>query len=157
MDNTSVTGLARSCGSIIELAAKCVDRLHEAHKRFQTANFTTIILISNLSTLKAALTQIQQWMSMDSFPSAQHYQMIMDVEATLASCHLLLGIMDKRLSKLSWDSKNVLKFTSKAKVILEDKSTKECTTHLSHQTTALNLLLTAFQWYTGQKIVVEQN
>ncbi|QDS76316.1 hypothetical protein FKW77_002443 [Venturia effusa] len=147
METSSVTGLAGTCGHIIDLAAKCLDRLYEVHKRFQTANFTTTILISNLRTLKAALAQIQRWMSIDTL-NAQHYQMIMDVDATLASCHLLLGIMDERISKLSWDSRNVLRFTSKAKIIMEDKSTQDCITHLSHQCSALNLLLTAFQCQT---------
>ncbi|KAE9973864.1 hypothetical protein EG328_004194 [Venturia inaequalis] len=147
METSSVTGLAGSCGNIIELAAKCLDRLYEAHKRFQTANFTTTILISNLSTLKAALAQIERWMSMDTL-NAQHYQMIMDVDATLASCHLLLGLMDERISKLGWDSKNVLKSVSKAKVVMEERATQDCITHLSHQCSALNLLLTAFQCQT---------
>lgn len=103
MGNASVTGLAGGCGNIINLAAKCLDRLSEARKRFQTANFTTTILISNLSTLKAALAQVQRWMSIDTL-DAQHYQMIMDVDAMLTSCHSFLAFIDERISRLSWDS-----------------------------------------------------
>lgn len=39
--------------------------------------------------------------------------------------------MDERISKLSWDSKNVLKSASKAKVVMEEKATQDCITHLS--------------------------
>ncbi|TLD22450.1 Target of rapamycin complex subunit [Venturia nashicola] len=109
MESSSVTGLAKSWGDIIELAVKCLDCL----------------------TLKVALAQIEQWMSMDTL-NVQHYQMIMDVDATLASCHLLLGLMDERISKLGLDSKNVLKSVSKAKVVMAEKATLDCIIHLSH-------------------------
>jgi hypothetical protein len=140
------TLLAGTCVKIIELTANCVLRLRAAQKRYQTADLTITLLLSHLSTLKAALSQIQIWVASHSFLSTQNYQLIMDVDAALTCCHLLLGVLDERISELNWDSEDELDFTSKARVILNHKVTKECIGHLSHQTIALNLLLTAFQW-----------
>jgi hypothetical protein len=141
------TLLAGTCVKIIELAANCASRLRAAEKRYQKADLTITLLLSHLSTLKAALFQIQIWVGSDSFLSSQHYQLIMDVDAALAGCHLLLGVLDERIFELGWESEHELDFTSKARVVLNHKVTKECIAHLSHQTIALNLLLTAFQWY----------
>lgn len=141
------TLLAGTCIKIIELAVNCVSRLRAAEKRYQKADLTITILLSHLSTLKAALSQIQIWVSSESFLRSQHYQLIMDVDAALACCYLLLGVLDNRISNLSWETENELDFSSKAKVVLNHAVTKECIGHLSHQTIALNLLLTVFQWY----------
>jgi hypothetical protein len=141
------TLLSGTCVKIIELTATCVTRLRVAEKRYQKADLTITLLMSHLSTLKAALTQIQTWVGSDSFLSSQHYQLIMDVDAALAGCYLLLGVLDEHISKLNWDSEDELDFTSKARVVLNHRVTKECIGHLSHQSIALNLLLTAFQWY----------
>jgi hypothetical protein len=41
----------------------------------------------------------------------------------------------------------MLKFESRARIILEDARTKECLNYLGHLISSLNLLLIAFKWY----------
>ena len=141
------TLLSGTCVRIIELVTNCVVRLRAAEERYGTADLTITLLLSHLSTLKAALSQLQIWVASTSFLSSQHYQLIMDVDAALSCCHLLIGVLDARISELDWDGENEMDFKSKAKLVLNHRVTKECVGHLSHQTIAFSLLLNAFQWY----------
>jgi hypothetical protein len=146
MDPISVLGLVGSCGSIIDLAAKSIKALSELHSRFQRADLSISLLISQLTTLKAALQQIERWISTELASETQHYQLIIDLDASLSACKLLTSFMDQHITKLAWDDDNKLEFESRVRVVLEDKATKDILTHLGSQTSALNLLITAFQW-----------
>ncbi len=64
----------------------------------------------------------------------------------MESCHTLVSFMEDFLSKLCWNEGDNLTFESKTRALLQDARVKDCQSHLSHQATALNLLLTALHW-----------
>lgn len=103
-------------------------------------------LLGQLSTLKAALDQIRQWVQRSLAGVPENYQMAMDLEASLDSCKVLVSIMDSYISELDWTEADTLTFESKMKAMSHDSSIKECSSHLGHQCIALNLLLTALNW-----------
>ena len=104
-------------------------------------------LLGQLSTLKTALLQISDWVSRSLEGKVQHHQMVMNLEASIESCQLLVSIMDSLLAELAWAEKDGLRLWSKARALSDDGRLKECSTQLGHQSLALNLLLTALNWY----------
>lgn len=145
MDPVSAIGLASSLLGIIDVAARSISALRALQQRWKVADLTISLLISQLTTLKATLNQIKEWIS-TSLNSIQHYQLVIDLGASLESCETLLLFIDGQLSHLDFNDSNDLSIESKIKVALQDKAVKECATHLVNQSTALNLLLTALNW-----------
>lgn len=145
MDPVSAIGLAGSIVGIIDVATRTISALRALQQRWRVADLTISLLISQLTTLRAALNQIEEWISASLNP-IEHYQLVMDLEASLESCETLLLFIDGQLSHLDWKDSNGLSIESKMRVALQDKVVKECATHLANQSTALNLLLTALNW-----------
>ena len=145
MDPISALGLAGSVVGLIDVAARSINALRALQRRWKAADLTINLLISQLTTLRAALNQIEEWIT--ASPNAnQHYQLIIDLGATLESCEILLLFIDGKLNELDWSDSNNLSFESKIKIALQDTDVKECATHLANQSTALNLLLTVVNW-----------
>ena len=145
MDPVSAIGLAGSILGIIDVATRSIGALRALQQRWEMADLTISLLISQLSTLKAALSQIEGWIS-TNLNAIQHYQLVMDLGASLESCETLLLFIDGTLSHLALNDSNPLSLESRIKAVLQDKTVKECATHLANQSTALNLLLTAMNW-----------
>ena len=145
MDPVSATGLAGSVIGLIDVAARSISALRALQRRWKAADLTITLLISQLMTLRAALNQIEEWIT--ASPNAnQHYQLIIDLGASLESCEILLLFIDGKLNELDWSDNNVLSFESRIKIALQDTAVKECATHLANQSMALNLLLTVISW-----------
>lgn len=145
MDPVSAIGLAGSIVGIIDVAARSISALRALQQRWKTADLTISLLISQLTTLRAALNQIKEWIS-TSLNANYHYQLVMDLGASLESCESLLLFIDGQLLHFDWNDNNALSFESRMKATLQDKTVRECATHLANQSTALNLLLTALNW-----------
>lgn len=152
MDPVSFIGLASSIIGIVDVASKSISALRALQQRWQTADLTISLLISQLTTIKAALSQIEAWIS-NSLNTIQHYQLIIDLEASLESCEALLLVIDRQVSFFDWNDNNALDGESKIRAVLQDKTVKECATHLANQSTALNLLLTALSWYATPRVI----
>ncbi len=145
MDPVSVIGLVGSIVGIIDVSTRAISALRALQQRWKIADLKISLLISQLTTLKAALSQIEEWIS-TSLNVTQHYQLILDLESSLESCETLLLFIDAQLIHLHQNDSKTLSFESRVKAVLEDNTIKECATHLDHQSTALNLLLTALNW-----------
>lgn len=145
MDPVSAIGLAGSIVGIIDVAVKSISALRALQQRWKVADLTISLLISQLTTLKAALSQIKDWIS-TSLNANYHYQLVMDLGASLESCETLVLFISGQLTQLYWKDSNTLLFESRIHTVLQDKTIKECATHLANQSTALNLLLTALNW-----------
>ena len=141
MDPVSVVGLAGSVIGLIDVAARSISALRALQRRWRAADLTINLLISQLMILRAALNQLEEWLT--ASPNAnQHYRLIIDLGATLESCEILLLFIDGKLNELDWNDNNILSFESKIKIALQDSAVKEYATHLANQSTAINLLLT---------------
>ena len=145
MDLVSAAGLAGSVIGLIDVAARSISALRTLQQRWKAADLTINLLISQLMTLRAALNQVEEWIT--ASPNADHhYQLIIDLGASLESCEILLSFIDGKLNELDWSDNNILSFESKIKIALQNAAVKECATYLANQSTALNLLLTVINW-----------
>jgi len=146
MEPISAIGLGASVISTIDVVTRTISALRRLQQIWKSADMTVGAFLGQLSTLNAALGQIANWIEQSLAGAIQYHQLVMDLETSLDSCSSLIAVMDGYLSKLDWDESNSLTFESKTRSVLQDGSMKECISHLSHQSIALNLLLTALNW-----------
>jgi hypothetical protein len=146
MDPVSVVGLVSALVGTLDVLRRSVSLLNDLRKRLKEADLTVNLLIGQLTAVNAALNQIHLWLDESSYDDENHYQLSLDLESSLTSCHLVIEIMDGQISKLQWDEKDELKFTSRARVVLEDAKTKDCLVYLGNLVSCLSLLLVAFKW-----------
>ena len=147
MEPLSILGAASSIVSIIDIASRCISSLHALQQRWKDADITVALIMGQISTLKAALEQISQWMHTDADTLLSHYQLVMDLELALHSSRLSITFIHDHVTTLMRDKYNELTFRSKARAMAQDNMVQQCVKHLNNQTVALNLLLTALNWY----------
>lgn len=145
------TLLAGKYARITELAANCVSRLQLAAKRHGTSDLTTTLLLSHLGTLRSTLSQLQTWLTASDFLSSQHHHLMAVVDAVLASCHLLLSVLNDQIAEIDNADEHVLDRFTKARLDANHKVTITCVGHISHLTISLDVLLMAFRWYECDK------
>ena len=146
MEAISVIGLAGSVVGIVDVMTKSIIALKNLQTKWQVADWTVTSIIGHLTTLKAALNQISQWISSDLAAEPQHYQLVLDLGDALHSCKALILYIDSHLCKFEWNNDDSLTFHSRLRAVLNDGGVKECVNHLNNQSNALNLLLTAMSW-----------
>ena len=146
MDPFSIVGAASSIVNLLDIASRCIVSLRELQQRWSGVDWTVGLLVGQLATFRAALEQIHEWIASSLDAAPQHHQLVMDLDAALGSCHLLISVIDNHVSSLQWRDADELTFASKAKMVWRDQDIQSCVNHLHHQTAALNLLLTALNW-----------
>ena len=146
MDPLTIVGAVGSVLGIIDVAARCIGSLRALQQRWTNADITVSLLIGQMSTLKAALDQIQEMTETNSWAISQDHQLVMDLDASVKSCQVLVSFIDKHVSNHEWNHLDHLTFECKAKAMWQDPNIQNCLNYLQHQTAALNLLLTALNW-----------
>ncbi|TID15479.1 Target of rapamycin complex subunit [Venturia nashicola] len=139
------TTLAVKHARIIELAANCVSRLQRTAKRNQTPDLTTTLLLSHLSTLESTLSQLQTWLTASDLLRAQHHHLMTVVDAVLASCYLVLSVLNDQIAEIDNADGRISDRFTKARLDANHKVTITCVGHISHLTIALDVLLMAFR------------
>lgn len=146
MEVIASIGFATSIIQTTDVVARTINTLRKLQVRWKSTDLMVAQLIGHLATLKAALNQISNWVSGNVGKCPQNHQLTIDLEASIQSCHTLVSFMEDFLSSLCWNEGDNLTFESKTRALLQDARVKDCQSHLSHQATALNLLLTALNW-----------
>ena len=152
MDPASILGLTGSIVSIVDVITRSISSLRALQERWKNADLTVSLLVVQLSTLKSALDQISQWMSTTFAQSPQHHQVVIDMSSSIRSCEALISFVDNHISRLDHNESNNLTFESRARVVLQDQSVRDCVNHLNNQAIAFNFLLTALNWYSARSI-----
>ena len=147
MEALSILGTTSSIISILDVASRCIKSLRAFKQHWDDADMTINLLVGQISTLKAALEQISNWMSTSVNAAPQHHQLLIHLEQSLYSCRILISFTNDHTSSLETDRYNELHLKGKAQAILQDRRIRDCVSHLNNQTGALNLLLTASNWF----------
>ena len=146
MDPASVTALAGSVVGIVDVIGRSLSYLLDLQTKYRNANLTVSLLIGQLSTLKAALNQISEWITARLVGVPQHEQLVADLDISLEACKILILVLDNRISCLGRGATSELRAVDKAQFLWEEKGMNDYLNHLNNQINALNLLLTALQW-----------
>jgi len=143
-DPLTIIGAAASVANIVELLGKTVSTLHTLLSRWKEADFTFINLIAQLTALKAALSKLQEWMDTDM--DEPHHQLVMDLEASVTCCRMLVRRMDSEVEDLQQNSGTGLDAQNKIKLVVKNGTLEELQKMVDRQTSALTLLLTVCNW-----------
>lgn len=150
MDPISAIGLAGSLVGISDVIARSLRRLIELQSRYRSASLTVSLLIGQITTIKAALDQITQWVTSSLVSIPKHEQLVADLGVSLESCKLLVTVLEERISQLECDQGANLNVKGKIGFLWEESDLNIYTNHLNNQIHALNLFLTALHWYVRQ-------
>jgi hypothetical protein len=149
MDPVSITGLAASILTIIEITKKIFKTLQKFRERWKETDLEVLLLETQVTTLEAALDQIHKWISSNLDSKPCDYQLYMTLESSLRSCQLLISHLDHYTSTLDRREDDTLDWRNKLAVVSENPDLKRYLELLNNQTSALNLLLTALSWFVA--------
>ena len=139
-------GLVAGVASIVSVIGKSVQTLSNLRQKYKEAELNILLITGHLRTVRAALFQVQSWVTECLPAEPQHHQLMVDLEEALDHCRILVEHIDSQISRFEREDTEVLDVGSKVLILLEDQATKDCLTRLDHQLNALNLCLTAFKW-----------
>lgn len=145
MEVATVLGAAASIATVVELSGRCINKLLDLRAEYRTSDLNVQLSVAQLSTLKAALTQISAW-------TCDHAEVIprcleTDLGLPLDSCKTLVDCLNDHLSQIGTEGILTLSFSRKAKFLLNRREWKRLLTLLSHQISAIQFFLTTMQWY----------
>ena len=146
MDPVSAIGIAGSVVSIIDVISRSLGSLLDLQARYKRANLTLSLLIGQLSTLKAALNQISEWIAERLHAIPAHQQLIIDLTTSLECCKVLILMINDRIGIPERKEDSTLNRLGKVQFLWEEQGLNDYLSHLNNQINALNLLLTALQW-----------
>lgn len=145
MDPASAIGIASAVLSVANLLAKNITALSDLQSRYGAADLKISLLIGQLSTIKAALNQIAKLL--EGNRSIRDNELISDFSLSLECVEAVVVILDDKVSRAQRNSANTLSFRNKAKFMWDEKTMDDYLNLLNNQIHALNLLLTALQWF----------
>ncbi|MCJ1434227.1 guanine nucleotide-binding protein subunit alpha [Xylographa pallens] len=147
MDPVSIVSLASAVLSIVGVIAKNVNALSTLQAKYRNADLSVFLLIGQLSTLKAALGQISEWIKVEGITAqSEHLQLVADLQVALKGCQVLISILDDRVEQLAnKEGSDSLKVQGKIVFLWEEQELNVYVTHLNNQVNALTLLLSAIQ------------
>lgn len=141
----AVIGTAGAIGNIIDIVGRITAGVVRIAQTWRDAAFLAANLIAQLNAVKAALVQIQEWI--DSGHPEMHYQLVMDMDASIRACGTVMEMMEEKLPELH---KLLVEGSSsgrsKLRLVFSSSDVDNLQKALERQTSALNLLLTAINW-----------
>ncbi len=146
MDAITILGTAGAVVNIVDIINRSIKTLRDLHERWQDADFIAMNLITQLVALKAALSKISEWASLDLGYHPHHYQLVMDFRESIGCCKMLVKSMDDQLAKLQCGTNNKLDTESRLRIVFENRVCENFQMYIQRQTNALTLLLTACNW-----------
>lgn len=146
MDPISAISFVSAIAGIVDLIAKGVLSLSDLQSRYRIADLKVSLLIGQLSTLKAALTQVGHLVE-DFSQAPRDRQLVSDLSISLSSLETIIGALDNRLSHLSRNAEDGLSNWGKVNFVWDEQTMRDYLSLLDHQVNALGLLLSALQWF----------
>ena len=145
MDPLSIVSLTASVSSIVGIITKTVNALSTLQAKYRNADLSVFLLIGQLSTLKAALGQISEWMRIEGCTAqSEHLQLFKDLMEALNGCQTLISILDDRIDQLAHkEGSDSLDVKGKVLFLWEEQELNMYVTYLNNQVNALSLLLSA--------------
>ncbi|KAH6680951.1 hypothetical protein B0J14DRAFT_275695 [Halenospora varia] len=143
-----------ACGSLLLTITRTTQMLVAVKAKYTEAPITIQLLMSELSTVKAALGQIRDWAEYNSSNTPRQKELTSAFNVSLEGCQLAMEALKEEVSGLVGDKElgqgsNV---GMRIKLVWNEESIKDHSTRLRSQTQALQLLLQAVNWCVGYSL-----
>ena len=142
MDPLSLIGGISAAGAIIAAITKTVHSLYDMRGKYDGADLTIRLLIVELTTVKAALVQIQDWARYSFAGSPAQKELLEGFEVSLEGCRIAMDVLAEEVARLV--SKNP--FIQRTQYAWNAVGMKDHQDRLRTQVAALQLLLQAAHW-----------
>ena len=142
-----VVGTTGAIIGIVDVITRSMLVLRALRDKYKTATLTISNFITQLTSLKAALSKISEWIASELVDAPQHHQLIIDLEEAIVCCRILVQSVDEEIEQLEKDDEGSLDVHSRIQVMLKTQKFEDFQTFIQRQISALGLLLTACNWY----------
>ncbi|KAF7886614.1 uncharacterized protein EAF01_011292 [Botrytis porri] len=152
MDPVTVLGVAASALQIAQFIGSTIQGLHTLRGKFKDADITIRLIISKLSTIKAAVFQIRDWAEFNSHDSPKERQFMDGLHVALDGCQAAIDVLSEEVKDLTVATRDsndgmpiVLGVRGKVAAVWNEDTMKAHEDRLHGQVQALQLLLMAGQ------------
>ena len=145
MDPISILSLTGTIAGILDVLGRSLSGLYNLVDRYRHAALSIQLISSQLSTLRAALSQLLQWIDLAPSSLDSNQVLLNDLHVSISACSLLVQTLDSEIESARGEDVANPKVSQKLLVAF-DTTCKERQMQLNHQVTALNLLLQAVSW-----------
>jgi guanine nucleotide-binding protein G(i) subunit alpha len=140
-DNKRAFGLMSAVAANMNRLRSSIDALRQLHDRWPDGSGTTINLIAQLSSLKANLGEMQDWMNYTI--NDMHSQLLNDLDMLMTSCSLLMRNLEALTAQLRQPDHENADWALKLKLKVGSRSMTRLRGVAKRQTDAVSLLLAA--------------
>ncbi|KAF7895967.1 hypothetical protein EAF00_005982 [Botryotinia globosa] len=152
MDPVTVLGVAASALQIAQFIGSTIQGLHTLRGKFKDADITIRLIISKLSTIKAAVFQIRDWAEFNSHDSPKERQFMDGLHVALDGCQAAIDVLSEEVKDLTVATRDsndgmpiVLGVRGRVAAVWSEDTMKAHEDRLHGQVQALQLLLMAGQ------------
>jgi hypothetical protein len=140
----AIIGTIGAVCNIVDVINKTISLISDVRSKWRTADLTLLSLASQLTALRAALTEIQKWLELNT--EDMHHQLTMDLDFSLSCCGRLASELEAYFSRLNTNRDEPLGVTGKIRMMISGQSADDVQKLIEQQTSSLTLLLTARNW-----------
>lgn len=163
MDPATFLGSLSAAGTILAGITTVVKNLCELKERFRDADTTVGLLVTELSSITAALNVVQKWSKDGSQLGPIQVELAGNFELSIEGCRAAVALLSDDVTILHTafigDERNV---TARIKALWKDSALKDRLEHLRSQVSALKLLIDAVQlfvhvtWIVSAELMVNR-
>ena len=146
MEPLLAIGLTASLVGTVNIITRGINSMRGLQSRYKHAELSLKLFIVQFSTLRAALNQVHTWITTSLSTIPEHEQVVCDLNTAIEGCHVLLLVLDDRITSFEKKDDDSLTILDKARFLWAEHESNQYLPQLNNQISALNLLLTALQW-----------
>lgn len=146
MDTSEILTVTTSIVKLVGFSSDIIKGLYQLCERYQDAQLVLHGMVVQVQALRTALNRIDELAK--SRATERHHQLVMDLDASLSFCDILLARLEKDVNGLiSNGTMPQPAFTTRLRTAFVGGPASGVQAMLDRQACALNLLLTAYSWY----------
>lgn len=148
MDPVSAFGLVSGGLQVVQIITQTVAGLATLRGKFNSADLTIRSLIGELTTIKSAITQLEDWARYNACEAPEHNEYDEGLNVALDGCRAVMEVLSEDISSLTKSAagEGSVGFRTRVRVVWNDEAMKDHQERLRAQVLALQLLLQACQW-----------
>ena len=149
MDPISAFGIASGALQTVQIIGSTIQGLHTLYGKYTEADLAIYSLISELSTIESALSQLHAWAERDVHGFLEHPDYRQSLDVSVQGCRAIMQVFSDEVGKLLRGVERdggELGFGARMRIIWNGELMNEHHARLRAQVSALNLLLQVCQW-----------
>lgn len=146
MEPVTIIGTLSAAGTIVAGITSVVHDLTRLKERFKEADNTIGLLLTELNTIKGALSQVEHWIKFGAKNSPVQEELAGCFEISMEGCKTAVSLLSERVAALhaAFISEEHA-FLTRAKAVWNESALKDHQQHLRSQVQALQFLIQVVQ------------